>query len=314
MKYFWMAVLFLLLGTSNVFSQDASGEVPFPKNLTVVLPKDGTVTMDWIAAPLSAEEIGKTVMRDVVFRIDQNNNVWLGYNQKYLANLGDGLNFSLGQPVRDFVFLDDGALCIVTETSLGFIPPIDNNGTLAQEKGIPVFPFQPLCSLPLKQCGIVSNNRGSVYIYGYDPAMNAYAVYELLYEGNKAYHKGEKNLKGWGKVFLSSDKISAVAAVGGEVYVAAGRRVFKIVSGQKEPVLVLVHPREAVTGLAAVPDGSIVYATGSGAGLIKSKMVMEFLKYPSVRIAQQKNDLLVFLPDNLGVLKLTNMDKFITRK
>ncbi len=314
MKKILLAALFVFLGAANGFSQDASGETSLPKNLSVVLPKDGSVTMEWIAAPLSTAEVGKAAMRDVIFRLDRNNNVWLGYNQKYLADLANGLNFSLGQPVRDFVFLDDDSLCVVTETSLGFIPPLDPKGTLAREKGIPVFPYQPLCSLPLKQCGLALNNKGSVYVYGYDPAMRAYAVYELLYEATTAYHKGEKTLKGWGKVFLGTDKISAVAAGADALYVAAGRNVFQVVPGQKEPVIVLAHPREIITGLSAGSDGSIVYATGSGVGLIKSKMAIEFMKYPSARIAREKNNLFVFLPDCLGVLGFADMDKFIPQQ
>ncbi len=304
MKRFWIVVLFLFLGAPYALGQDTSAEVPFPKDLIVMLPQDGSVTLEWIAAPLSAAEVSKAAMRDIVFRMDHKNNVWIGYNQKYLANLGSEFSFSLGRPVRDFLFLDNGELFLASETALGFIPPFNNKEVLALDKGIPIFPFQPLCSLPLKQCVLAPNGRGSVYIYGFDHALKAYAVYELLYEENKAYDKGKKTIKGWGKVFLSTDKISAVVVSQGNTYIAEGRTVFKLIPGKPEPVIAFVHPREKNTGLAASPEGGIFYATNSGIGLIKNGMSLEFMKYPSAQMVQQEKALYILLPDCLGVLKL----------
>jgi len=294
-----LTIAFWAVFTSLAFCQSGSGEYALPKGLLIVLPKDGSVKAEWIAPPLTNSQTRKVNLSNQKFRMDKRGAVWLAYNQKFLANLASGMVFSLARPMRDFIFLDDGALFIVSNTSLGFIPPFKKEQISLND---PVLPFQPICALPLVECSIASDGQNRIYVYGYDPAAKNYAVFELL-----------KGFSGWQKVFVSEENISSVCVTADGLYIATGRRIIKMGLSGKDAKIEFAHLSEFVTGVAYQRGIGLFYSTNSGIGLV-GEVSLEFMKCPSPQIQIRDSKLYVFLPDSLGVLRFDNIERLISEQ
>jgi hypothetical protein len=299
LRRFLLFIIFFFVFASRAFCQGGPGEFVLPKGLAIVLPKDGSVKVEWIAPPLADGLVRKSDFSNQQFRMDKHGAVWMAHNQKFLTNLASGMAFGLARPVMDFMFLDDGALFIVSDTSLGFIPPFKREQL--SQRGVPVLPFQPICSLPLEKCFIASDGKEGIYVYGYNPKTQRYAVLKLL-----------KGFTGWQKVFISDRRISSVFVSADALFIAAGKMVFKLSSGNKEAEVIFSHPSDFVTGLAYQPRAGLFYATDSGIGLVKGA-ALEFMKCPAPQITIKDGKLYVFLPDTLGALLFENIEHLIDR-
>lgn len=297
MRLFLSMILLLTAFAGEAWSQSSTR--PVPKGMSIVLPADGSVKAEWVAEPLPEAQVRRSAIAFQKFLIDPKGAVWMASNQKSLANLVTGFSFSLASPVKDLVFLDDGALFIVHDTALGFIPPVDD-GKLSRKD--PVLPFQPVLRLPVEKCMIASDGKTGIFVYGHEQATQTYAVFELL-----------KGFSGWNKVFVSGEMITAVCADEGTLYIACRRKVYRLHLGEKELELVFVHPLDTVTGLVFKPGTGLFYATNKGIGVI-AQGALEFIKCPSPQIAIKNNVLYVFLPDSLAELRLTGVEHLVQQK
>jgi hypothetical protein len=295
-----LTIIFLLAFTQPVFSQGGTGEFALPKDLTMILPKDGSVKPEWVAAPLLGSSVAKANLTSLRFHMGKRGEVWMSYRSKFMSDLASGMTFSLSRPISDFVFFDDGALFIASDTALGFIPPV--NKEKISPKNL-VFPFQPVCLLPAQRCSIASDGKNAIFVYGYEPATKTYGVFKLL-----------KGFSGWSKVFVSDEKINSVFVNAGDLYIAAGRLVFKLHLGEKGAKIIFSHPKETVTDVVYLPGTGLFYATNSGGGLVVNGGALEFIRFRSAHIAIKDGKLYVFMPDSLGVLRLTNIEGLISDK
>jgi hypothetical protein len=296
MRLLFVAFLFLL--ARPAFCQSDAEEFVLPKGLVIALPKDGSVKAEWVAPPLADTVVRKAHFFSQKTRMDKHGAVWMGHNQKFLTNLASGMAFGLARPVMDFVFLDDGSLFIVSDTSLGLIPQFKKEQL--SSNSIPVLPYQPVCSLPLEKCSIVSDGENGIYVYGQEPKTQKYAVLKLL-----------DGFRGWKKVLGVEESISSVFVSADALFVATGKMVFKLSSGEKEAKMVFSHPSESITGLAYQPGASLFYATASGIGLIKG-VSLEFMKCSAPQLMIKEGKLYVFLPDTLGILRFENIEHLIS--
>lgn len=210
MRYLFV-FLFLVLCAVPAFCQNE--DFVLPEGLTIVLPAGGAVQTEWIAPPLAEAQVQKAGFSGQKFRMDRQRAVWMAYNQKTLTNFASGITFSLARPVNDFIWLDDGALFLTSDVSLGFIPPLKKESPAPE--GVPQFPFQPICSLPAEHCSLASDGKDEIFVYGYDRAAQTYAVFKLA-----------QGFTGWQKIFVSDEKIAAVCVNGKTLYIAAGRIVY----------------------------------------------------------------------------------------
>jgi hypothetical protein len=294
MKRFIVLMCFFVLAFP-VLAQ-AKDEFVLPKGFAMALPKDGAVQAEWIAPPISTDQLRAANLMSPRFHMDAKGAVWMSSNRKTLADLASGMSFSLARPLEDFIFLPDGALFIVSDTALGLIPPVDKNKLSPTD---PEYPFQPLCRLPVEKGSVVSDGKGPLYVYGYIPALRLYEVFEL-----------DKDFSRWHSIFVSAERIAAVSVNEGVLYIASGRMVFRLHPGDKEAKIVFTHPLESVTGVDHLAGTGLFYATHSGVGVVGAA-ALEFLKCPLPQIVIRDNALYVFMPESLGVLRLRNIDRLV---
>lgn len=286
---------FLVVSMGLAFGQ--SEDFALPKGLIIVLPKAGAVQAEWVAPPLAEAQVQKAGFSGQKFRMDRQKAVWMAHNQKVLTNLASGMTFSLARQLNDFIWLDDGALFIASENSIGIIPPL-KKGQIVQ-KGVPQVPYQPICGLPAQHCSLASDGKDAIFVYGYDQATQTYAVFELL-----------KGFAGWQKVFVSNEKIAAVCVDGKTLYIAAGRMVYKMRLEEKEASVVFVHPLDFITGIAYAPGTGLFYATYYGIGVVNGPGI-EFIKCKGAQIEIKDKMLYVFMPESLGVMRLRNIERLV---
>lgn len=271
-----------------------AGEYALPKNLSIALPKDGSVKLDWVAPPLLEKQVQKADLRQPGFHLDSRGAVWVCYNQQSLIDFSSGFSLALKQPIQDFVFLKNNALFLLTENSLGTAVPRDKAEAVAGQ--ISEVLFQPICGVPLAASGLFSNDQEQLFIYGFDQKTRESAVYELL-----------SDFSSWRKIFVSSERILAAAAGQDMVYIASGRMVFQVPlkPGQKEKII-FSHPLHVITSLSFIQDSGIFYTTASAVGLVNEQGSLEFIKTERPQTAVWRNQLYVFLPNSLGVLRLAD--------
>src|SRR5450759_868451 len=111
---FLFVFFFLFLSMGFVYGQNE--DFIMPKGLIVALPKSNTVKVEWVAPPLAKEQVDKAGFFDQKFRMDSQGAVWMLHNRKFLTNFASGAAFSVTRPVMDFIFMDDGALFIISDT------------------------------------------------------------------------------------------------------------------------------------------------------------------------------------------------------
>lgn len=271
-----------------------AGEYALPKNLSIALPKDGSVKLDWVAPPLLEKQVQKADLRQPVFHLDSRGAVWVCYNQQSLTDFSSGFSLGLKQTIQDFVFLKNNALFLLTENSLGTAVPWDKAEAVAGQ--ISEVLFQPICGLPLTASGLFANDQEQLFIYGFDPKTRESAVYELL-----------SDFSSWRKIFVSSERILAAAAGQDMVYIASGRMVFQVpLKPEQKEKIIFSHPLDVITSLSFIQDSGIFYTTASAVGLVNEQGSLEFIKTERPQTAVWQNQLYVFLPNSLGVLRLAD--------
>ena len=108
------------------------------------------------------------------------------------------------------------------------------------------------------------------------------------------------------EIFSVKKTITAVAGNGNKTYIAMGRMVVELNGATGAVKGFFVHPSEDITGLAYAGMTGLFYTTASCAGYAGANGCMDFIKLPQPRILMRKNSLYVFIPDDYGVLKISN--------
>ncbi|MFH1063119.1 MAG: hypothetical protein V1747_09600 [Candidatus Omnitrophota bacterium] len=297
-----MKIICLIFSFLMIMPAAWADEFALPKNLSIALPKDGSVKIEWIAPPLAENQVQKANLQQQRFHLDSRGAAWVCYNQKYLADFSSGLSFSLKQPIQDFVFLKDNALFLLTDKSLVTVALFSQDKL--SYKPILELLFQPVCGLPLTQCGLIADPSGRMFIFGFDAKNRQYAVYQLL-----------KDFSSWRKIFVSNEKIFCAAAQTDAVYIASGRMIFKIPLKAKEAEkIIFSHPLETIQSLAYISGTGLFYATASGMGLVTEQGGLEFMKSQQPQTAAWQDQLYVFLPNSLGLLRLTNTNQLTSKQ
>jgi hypothetical protein len=296
-----MKILCLMCSFLMIISAARADEFALPKNLIMALPKDGSVKLEWIAPPLAEAQVQKADLRQQRFHLDSRGAAWVCYNQKYLTDFSSGFSFSLKQPILDFIFLQDNALFLITDKSLAVVAPFTQNKIIGKE--IPELAIQPICGLPLTQCGLFADAKGQIFIHGFDAQNREYAVYKLL-----------KDFSSWQKIFVSSERISCALAQTEAVYIASGRIIFKVpLRGNEAEKIIFSHPLEIITSLSYIKGSGIFYATAGGMGLVNDQGSLEFMKSQQPQIAVRQDHLYVFFPYSLGILRLANTQRLTSK-
>ncbi len=292
-KIFGFALL-LCLGAQSGFAADFVA----PKGLVVALPKNNSVQVKWLAEPLSRQKVKKAKIADAKFRLGPKGALWMVYNGRFLSDFSTGFGFKLDQPLRDFGFLGEHRLFLLTDKSLGVCAGVKkyDPGLPKQEQKLI---FQPICDLPLSNPHLATDGQKSIFIYGYDRKGGLYELFET-----------DGNFSSWQKVFLSQQKILAVCADEDYVYASVGRLVFQIPRSKKEEKakIIFSHSRQNIDSLALV-NGKIFYATASGVGVIRKTGAVEFMKAEDAQLFSKGDALFVVLPHSLGILHFTHPDK-----
>lgn len=290
-------VTFLVISAATAFG--AGGGFVLPADLTIALPRSGSVQANWLSPPLAADDVRVAGFSGQRFRLDRRASAWMLHNKQNLINLDSGVAFSVARPVNDFVWLDDGALFIAGESSLGIIPPV--KADQAPPKKVPQVPFQPVVNLPAQGCQLASDGKDAIFAYGYDPELRGYAIFELV-----------KGFAGWRKLFVANEKIAAVCADGQTLHIAAGRTVYRLRQGDTKAAVAFVHPLDNITGLACGSGNGPFYATARGVGVM-SDAGIEFIKSNWTQIEVRDDSLYLFMTESLGVLRLNNIGKLLEK-
>jgi len=282
MKKLLFLILFIVV-TAHVWSKES--DYVLPKELTIALPKDGSVAMRWVAPPLAEDKVRKAALTDIKFRVAPDGAVWMAYDKNTMTNLLTGMDVNLAAPLSDFIWLDDGALLISSKKTLGFIPELKKDET----------PYQPICMVDIEGSSLASDGKKALFIYGRDGVTKGYAVYERI-AGSGV----------WRKIFISKVRIAGVCVYGGKAYIAAGRMIYELSLNDKKARTVFAHPLDPLTGIAYSPDAGLFYVTGNGVGVVQN-VAVEFIKCKGAQVAVKGNSLYLFLTDSLGVLRFDNI-------
>ncbi|MBU1043579.1 MAG: hypothetical protein KJ915_04175 [Candidatus Omnitrophica bacterium] len=296
-----MKIICLIFTLLIIIPAAGADEFVMPKSLRMALPLDGSVKIEWIAPPLAESQVKKANLQQQRFHLDSHGAAWVCYNQKYLADFSSGFSFSLKQSIRDFVFLTDNALFLLTDKSLGTVAPFSQDKL--NNKEIPELLFQPICGLPIIPVGLIANDQDKLFIFGFDSQIREYAVYELL-----------SDFSSWRKIFVSSQRILAAVADNDIVYIASGRMVFQVpLKADQAEKIVFSHPLEMITALTQIKGVGIFYATASGVGLVNGQGSLEFMKSQQPQIVAWQDQLYIFFPESLGILRLTNPNRLTSK-
>lgn len=291
MRTLILAVFLIVTATEAL----AEGGFTLPAELALALPRSGNVTAEWLLPPLATDEVKSAALSGQRFRLDRQGATWMLHDSQNLTNLVSGQALSLARPVKDFIWLDDGALFLASENALGIIPPPGPG------KAPPLTPFQPVISLPAQQPLLATDGKDAIFAYGYDPALQGYALFELT-----------SGFAGWRQLFAATDKISDVCVYGQTLYIAAGRNVYRLHRGDAKASVAFVHPLDNITGLACGSGNGPFFATARGVGVISGAGV-EFIKSNWTQLETRGDALYLFMPESLGVLRLNHSDKLFEK-
>lgn len=292
MKFLFKIAVIIHLITAAA-APGAAEDYYIPENAVFVLPQISGVKANWVFLPPDPEIYDMPLFQ--CFDIDEKGIPWYGYEQRMVACPQNNMVFFIDQPYEHFAWLSNGEFIVCTDTDLGYL-------TKDKEKIKKfIMKFKPVISLPYKDFRIFTGEKNTIYLVGNNPRSNNDEVYLL-----KAV-KGKEVLK---KLFTSRVKIASVAGNGEKTYVAMGRSIVKIISGQKELQKIFVHPTDLITELAFSSNSGLFYATGFSVGFVGSKKNFEFGQYPDCRIRIRNGKLYILLGETYGVLRIQGIRKF----
>ncbi len=287
----WAITAMVATVLSSVAGTACAGE------LLLSLPADGAVRAEWVSPPLPAAEARETGFGVQRFRLDRHLAPWVLHDGRTITSLATGAGFTTARPVRDFIWLADGALLLAGETSLGTLAPVKQGGEVPAKS--PVVQFQPIIPLPVEGGRLAGDGKDGVFVFGYDPALRGHAVFRLA-----------RDFTGWQRLFVTGEPIADVCFDGTTLSVAAGRVIHRLRPGDPKSLAGSRHPLDNLTGLACSAEGGPFFATATGVGGAGGATV-EFAKVRQAQIEARQGALYLFVPETLGVLRLGNAQRML---
>ncbi len=301
LKTYAVTTLMLLFMAAPLY---AASEKRIPELLpdtTVMLPADCNAGIRWVLPPLNADKARRQAVYGLRFSVDNLGRAFIGMNDSYILNAADSYVTAVSQPYRGFVHLDNGALIIATATDIGFIVP--SQDIKRDKKGFPISVFQPIAKLPVPDAQIYKGAGDCLYIAGWDEASGGYAVYLLRPEDGPDAGATRKFIKGYKKVFASSEPINAVAGNGVVTFAAVGNSILRI-SEADQSVTKVCELADNIRSLAYDPNAGLFYSTGYEIGLVGHSGPIVFLKTREHEIYMQGGSLYILFKDTWGVLAI----------
>ena len=268
---------------------------------SIALPSSSKVKVRWVCPPLDTKAVDKAIWYPMHFVVDGKGRPWFGTQWSSFINPLGCYKFKLSGTHDDMACLENGAFLVANHSDLGFIvPPSENK---LDYEGIPVVAFQPISSLPVRDCKIYPGSGNCLYLVGTNPKTKLHDVYLLKQEKLTNQNVG---LREYVKVLSSEKPINAVAGDGSTTYVAVDRVVLKSArSGGMAKVF--AHPREDIKSLAYIPQVGLFYGAYTSVGYVGSKTHMQILGVDEPEVYLQKGSLYILLTKSLGVLALDNI-------
>jgi hypothetical protein len=271
----------------------------------VLLPARTKMKFEWALAPRDNKEPVSADDIKAQFSIDGRGKTWLSRDNNMLADITDGFILRTGEQFKGFAFLDSGMLYLATEKYLGFIAEPDKKAS-PDKNGIIDVSLRPLAGLPAQECAIFPGEGNLLYLNGHDNENGMDNVYIFGEKGSvvKAGDKGSTVC--FKEIFSAKKPITAVAGDGKKTYIAMGRMILELNDGVARGYF--VHPTDDITGLAFSSVAGLFYSTASCVGYAGANGCIDFIKLTQPHILMRKNILYVFVPDDFGVLRISNVE------
>lgn len=302
-----LVVTVLLLAAVSVPAEAPPSDAGFLQDFSIALPASSHVTVRLIVPPLGEKTRGKMVWADVTFAVGPGDTVWFGHDGNTVINFSRDYIFRTDRTFTDIAVLTGGALLIAGRTDLGFVPA---GGLSAADGRVASVSVQPIFLLPVKDCRLSAGEKGALYLSGTGRESGKEEVHLVRPEPAAPDRNARMVVRTTRKIYVSTEKVSAVAGDGDETVIATGRLVFNVTAGRDALEPIFLHPREAITGLALSRAYGLFYATPSGVGYAGPNGNVEFIKAPNVSIRIAGGALYVFLKNSMAVVKVEGIDAF----
>lgn len=293
--------VFLVLALAWGAAPSSAGKRPAGGGGRLAIPKNSGIKAKWLVPPRKGNKRPAGRLR---FAVDGAGSPIVGTEDRWVARPIRGMVGKLNQAFNDMAAVRKRGLVFCTKKDLGLIPQVRE--IRKDKKGDPIFPFQPIAALPVRDCRLFSGAGDVLYVAGRARDSRRSQVYRLRFSKPGA----KKRRPVWELLYSSNEPVAAVAGDGKATYVATGKLVVRLKKGKKKPEGFFLHPKEDILDLAYSPKAGLFYATQSGVGLVGPKARGAFLQDVKTQIRVREGALYVLFEDTLGVLKITGLEGF----
>jgi hypothetical protein len=302
-----LALCCFILAAAPVSAETANkAKKKYLSGAFVLLPAKSKLKFEWALAPVDNKQAESAGDINAKFSIDGRGSPWFSRDNDMIADMAEGYILKTATQFKRFTFLDSGMIYLSDGKYLDFIAAPDKKSAA---KGVIVdVRLQPLAALPAPECAIFPGEGNILYLTGYDGHNGTDSVY--TFGGKKSVVKTGSSGSAlcYREIFSAKKTITAVAGDGKKTYVAMGRMVVELTQGTDAVKGFFVHPAEDITGLAYSAKAGLFYSTAYCVGYAGANGCVDFIRIPRPAILMRKNTLYVFIPDDYGVLKISNVD------
>lgn len=231
------------------------------------LPADSRLALPEGASVKWAYSIGDAKNGGLRFRVDDQGVPWFGDDKGQIRDLFGARRFAVEGGFRDFAWLENRRLVLLTENALGTLEPRDPGPS--QKGGSLLLKFKPAMRLPYKGMTLWPGAGDSIYVLGRNPETKKREVYLVQFPSGKATTAT--------KILTVPEEITAVAGDGQETYVAVGKLILRMEGTQGHAAAVPFASQEAIRGLVFLKGIGLFYATPSALGFLGQRP-FEFMK------------------------------------
>ncbi|MGB9764575.1 MAG: hypothetical protein ACPLZD_04380 [Candidatus Saccharicenans sp.] len=324
-KYLFFSVLFLVVFHFSAWSQ----EVEVLRGVLLILPENSQVKLNWVLPPM--DPALREEYRDKInFSVDGDGVPLIALGNRILINPVKQYSGRLTVPFQDFFHLNSGLLLFSTESDFGFISPVKELN-YDDETGLPLFPFQPIASMPEAGEGADYTVNGRIFrgdncVYflinrswlDNSPRYIQQVIYclksekistspddsraTLIFEPVLVTEKINLEEPGWGL-------IQAISGDGLTTFLARDNKIYRLAQGNNQPELWYEHPEQKnIEDLQFSSSAGLIYTTQNSVGLAEKDKALEFLQVQSSpKIFLKENNLYVLFSDSGGLVRLDNI-------